>query len=284
VDLATLWSALDEALLPALRGYRQRLHTISVTEKADRTLVSEADIAIQKLIVEAIRRIFPDSGFIAEEDGGQLPRRGEPMWVIDPIDGTSEFVDPARREYCSVVCRLDAGVVTGAYVLAPELGADKAPVMIHWAGQVTVNGSSALSMAEREIPARASVTRSKGSAPRAYESELARVGCDMKVRTTSQTLDMVRSCIDLTSWTGEPGKQFDIFYRPSQKIWDGVAGIGLVTAMGRLARNDQGTDPLPIRPEFLAQREPTFKATVSGAARCVAWFLGVLGHEGTGGG
>jgi 3'(2'), 5'-bisphosphate nucleotidase len=280
VELASLWSALDEALLPSLRGYRQRLHTIDVTTKADRTLVSEADIAIQKLIVETILEEFPDSGFVAEEEVEHIPRRGEPMWVIDPIDGTSEFVDPAKREYCSVVCRLDSGVATGAYVLAPELGADRAPVMIHWTDHVTVNGKSAPSMPKRGgVPERASVTRSKGSTPRGFESELARVGCDMKLRTTSQTLDMVRSSIDLTHWTGEADNQFDVFYRQRQKVWDGAAGIGLATAMGRLTRNDQGVDPLPLTTEFLALDEPTFNATISGAADCVEWFLEVLRRE-----
>lgn len=42
-----LWATLDERLLPMLRSYRQRLPTLHVTEKADSTLLSEADLAVR---------------------------------------------------------------------------------------------------------------------------------------------------------------------------------------------------------------------------------------------
>src|SRR5262249_15982315 len=151
-----------------------------------------------------------------------LPRHGNPIWVIDPIDGTSEFVKPSGREYCSVVCRLDNGIPTGAYVLAPEIGAGGSPVSIHWSETVTVNRHDAVPLPERKSPTRASITRSSGAPARFYESHLARIGCAMKTRTTSQTLDMVRSVIDLTPLTEAPDQQFDIFYRTSQKVWDGI--------------------------------------------------------------
>lgn len=279
-----MWAALDDRLLPVLQSYRQRLPTLDVAEKPDQTLLTEADIAAQNLIVETIREFFPDSGFIAEEDDRPLPRQGSPVWVVDPIDGTSEFVNPSAREFCSVVCRLDNGTPTGAYVLAPELGIRRAPVRIHWADEVTVNGNAALPLPERALPARASMTRSKGSVPAAHEPELARIGCALKLRTTSQTLDMVRSAIDLAPWTEEPDKQFDIFYRRDQKLWDGAAGIGLATAMGRATRNECGESPIPIRGEIMAQAEPTFSATISGEPTCVEWFLSLLGTEVSGGG
>lgn len=284
VDLESLWAALDDRLLPVLRSYRQRLPTLDITEKADQTLLTEADLATQSLIVETILESFPDSGFIAEEDDKPLPREGSPVWVIDPIDGTSEFVNQSAREFCSVVCRLDNGTPTGAYVLAPELGVGRTALRIHWAERVTVNGQNAPFLPRRDLPTRASVTRSKGSAPAPYETGLASIGCELKLRTTSQTLDMVRSAIDLTAWTDEPDKQFDIFYRRNQKVWDGAAGIALATAMGRAARNERGESPIPIAREIRTQAEPTFPATLSGDPTCVGWFLGLLRTEVPGGG
>jgi 3'(2'), 5'-bisphosphate nucleotidase len=212
VDLDSLWTTLDDRLLPLFRDYRRRLPTLNVVEKADRTLLSEADVAVQDVIVESILSLFPGSGFVAEEEDSRLPRQGSPTWVIDPIDGTAEFVNPSSPEFCSVVCRLDDGTPTGAYVLAPELARGES-ISIHWATRVTVNGPRALPPPQRDMPVRVSVTRSKGSPARAFERELARTGCEMKLRTTSQTLDMVRTAIDLTTWTGTPGDQFDVFYR-----------------------------------------------------------------------
>jgi 3'(2'), 5'-bisphosphate nucleotidase len=101
---------------------------------------------------------------------------------------------------------------------------------------------------------------------------------------TSQTLDMIRSAIDLTTWTGAPHEQFDVFYRRRQKVWDGLAGIGVAMAMGRLAQNERGENPIPITTEFLAQAEPTFEATMSGDPGCVRWFGRLLSAEAAGGG
>jgi len=252
VDLESLWATLDDRLLPLLRSYRERLPTLDVSVKADKTLLSEADLAAQELIVESILEIFPDSGFVAEEDDQPLPRHGSPLWIIDPIDGTSQFVDPLGREYCSVVCRLDEGTPTGAYVLAPELGTDTSPISIHWSAEhVTVNGMPAVSLPQRSTPRRASVTRSKNSMARLYESELESIGSQLKLRTTSQTVDMIRTCLDLSEWTGTSASQFDLFYRRDQKLWDGAAGIGLAGAMGRLARPTH-----PLRRNFCLTFDP----------------------------
>ncbi|CAM4033582.1 inositol monophosphatase family protein [Nocardia ninae] len=200
-DVGSLWKALDEQLLPLLRRYRRNLGSMQVGTKADDTLLSEADLAAQTTIIETIGRHFPGSRFVAEEDEAELPSSGEPTWIIDPIDGTSEFITPGGREFCSVLCLLEAGVPTAAYVLAPELGVDRVPISIHWSGAVLVNGATAEPVGPTKTPRRASVTRSKNTVARKFEADLADIGCVMKTRTTSQTLDMVRTCIDLSTWT-----------------------------------------------------------------------------------
>ncbi|MEV6139519.1 hypothetical protein AB0L63_26390 [Nocardia sp. NPDC051990] len=118
---------------------------------------------------------------------------GRGAWVI--LDS------PEGREFCSVVCRLDAGVPTAAYVLAPELRADRTPIAIHWSGEVVANGQPAKRLPRTAMARLASVIRSKDSVASRFETDLADIGCAMKVRTTSQTLDMVRTCIDLSMRT-----------------------------------------------------------------------------------
>jgi myo-inositol-1(or 4)-monophosphatase len=60
--------------------------------------VTDADRAAQRLIVSALRSRFPDDGIIGEESDGSpgitaiAPRRGRRSWVIDPIDGTNNYV------------------------------------------------------------------------------------------------------------------------------------------------------------------------------------------------
>ncbi len=86
VDLAL--SICDEADAIARRHFRR---DVRVTAKPDRTLVSEADEAIERLARERIRAAHPDHGLVGEEygvDAGEAPVR----WYVDPIDGTHNFV------------------------------------------------------------------------------------------------------------------------------------------------------------------------------------------------
>ncbi len=78
----------DEADVLAMRSFRR---AVPVSTKPDRTLVTEADTAIERLVRERIRRAHPDHGLVGEEYGTEA---GEASirWYIDPIDGTHNFV------------------------------------------------------------------------------------------------------------------------------------------------------------------------------------------------
>ena len=64
---------------------------LTLTSKGFRDVVTDADFASQKLITDRVRQTFPTHGFLSEEDDGSLPTEGDVIWVIDPIDGTSNF-------------------------------------------------------------------------------------------------------------------------------------------------------------------------------------------------
>jgi myo-inositol-1(or 4)-monophosphatase len=76
--------------------------------------VTEADRASQRLIIARLRARFPDDGFIGEENDDapgitmQPARRGSRFWVIDPIDGTNNFV-AGLGCYCVCIGLLDRG-------------------------------------------------------------------------------------------------------------------------------------------------------------------------------
>ncbi len=77
----------DAADRIALDWYRRAVPT----RKADRTFVTEADRAIERLIRERIRAVHPDHGLVGEEYGDEESRSGV-RWYIDPIDGTHNFI------------------------------------------------------------------------------------------------------------------------------------------------------------------------------------------------
>jgi myo-inositol-1(or 4)-monophosphatase len=63
---------------------------VSFEMKGEYDLVTEADKASEKLIVERLRQSFPDHAVIAEEGGGQ-DNDSEFRWYVDPLDGTTNF-------------------------------------------------------------------------------------------------------------------------------------------------------------------------------------------------
>jgi len=92
---------LDVATVAAHLAGRQALKDINsskVSIKNATELVTQTDARCQKIIIDHVKEYFPDHGFIAEEgEGGKLfkqsPRGNEKYWwVIDPIDGTNNFV------------------------------------------------------------------------------------------------------------------------------------------------------------------------------------------------
>ncbi len=62
-----------------------------ISSKGFRDIVTDADIASQSLITGLIRERFPDHGFLTEEDDPDLPMTGPIIWIIDPVDGTTNY-------------------------------------------------------------------------------------------------------------------------------------------------------------------------------------------------
>jgi len=86
--LGVAMAACDEADAIALQHFRQDLH---IEAKPDKTFVTQADTAIERAIRARITSAFPDHGLVGEEYGtqdGERPVR----WIIDPIDGTHNFM------------------------------------------------------------------------------------------------------------------------------------------------------------------------------------------------
>jgi myo-inositol-1(or 4)-monophosphatase len=78
----------------------------NVRQKSDATLVTDADFAAEKLILERLFRYFPDDAIISEESGKHRFNRqpGQHVWVVDPLDGTTNFAH-SYPYFCSSIAR-----------------------------------------------------------------------------------------------------------------------------------------------------------------------------------
>lgn len=69
---------------------QERLHDIKIMEKAQNDYVTDIDQQAEQLIIELLRKAYPNHGILGEEGG--LERGDEHLWIIDPIDGTRNFI------------------------------------------------------------------------------------------------------------------------------------------------------------------------------------------------
>jgi myo-inositol-1(or 4)-monophosphatase len=108
--------------------------TIVADEKQPRDLVTEADRAAERCIVERIRAAFPDHALLAEESdhGESREGLGAARWVVDPLDGTANFVHGIPMWAVSVAL-LDGD--------APVVGVVVDPVRDEWFTAVTGRGA-----------------------------------------------------------------------------------------------------------------------------------------------
>ena len=68
---------------------------VNIRHKYDNSLVTDADLASEKIIIAAIRREYPDDLILSEEAGLSSTARtpGQAIWIIDPLDGTTNFAN-----------------------------------------------------------------------------------------------------------------------------------------------------------------------------------------------
>jgi len=93
--------------------YIRRLDELDVRSKARNEFVTQVDMAAEQTIIETIRERYPDHGILGEETGEQ--RGDETTWIIDPIDGTTNYVHGMPMFAVSIGVqvkgRMEAGVV-----------------------------------------------------------------------------------------------------------------------------------------------------------------------------
>lgn len=90
-----------------------------VKNKGFRDLVTDTDVAAQKLITDIVRAQFPDHGFLTEEEDGELPTTGSIIWVIDPVDGTTNFSRTVPTFCVSIAAVSNTGELLAGVVYDP---------------------------------------------------------------------------------------------------------------------------------------------------------------------
>ncbi len=112
-------SLIDTAITAARAGAAKRLTRFRAGDlaprlKAPNDFVSEADEASERAILAVIGGRFPQHAILSEEEGVTGGSDGRHLWIVDPLDGTTNFLQGLPIWGVSVACARDGEVVAGA--------------------------------------------------------------------------------------------------------------------------------------------------------------------------
>ena len=187
---------------------------VNVTAKSSPTdLVSEADHAAERLIRERIAAARPDDGVLGEEGGDHRGTSGV-RWVVDPLDGTVNFLFGIPQWAVSIACEDADGALAGVVYdpLRDEL------FSVERDGAPTRDGAP-IACSTRDDLATALLATGFG-----YDPEVRRAQAEVAARLLPDVRDIRRfgsAAIDL-AWTA--CGRLDAYYEHGLNAWDLAAG------------------------------------------------------------
>lgn len=206
-----------------LLRYIPRLDALDVVQKDRLDYASEVDEEAERVVIKELRRAYPDYGVLGEEGGMQAGRNGRYTWVIDPLDGTSNYLR-GFPHYCVSIALVDNGEPVDAVIFDPL----RNELFTASRGGGAVLNDRRIRVADRKDLAGAVVTT--GFPPR----ERARAGAQLEcVRALLETAEDVRrtgsAALDLAYVAC--GRS-DAYFEAGVKPWDIAAGVLLVREAG----------------------------------------------------
>ena len=219
-------------LLPRF-GHRQR----GIRSKSGPTdLVSEADLAAEAAMRGVLAERRPDDSILGEEGGAS--GAGDLRWVIDPLDGTINFLFGVPVFAVSVACEAPDGMVVGV-VLDPVRDEVFAATR---STAPTMNGAT-IAASAREDLAGALVATGFG-----YDAELRARQAAALTRVLPRVRDIRRAGAAALDLAWSACGRFDAFYERGIKPWDWAAGALIAERAGLAVRElpDSADGPFGI--------------------------------------
>lgn len=229
-------------------GHYQGRPGVEVSSKTSPgDLVTSVDLAVQERLVAALQEAYPSFGFLGEESGLNDFDADQPVWVIDPIDGTHNFV----RNYPGFC--VSVGLVSGGRSVLGVIF-DSATDTTYWA----VRGGGAW-QGERRLRVSAKTELRTSLITTGFTRESAindeHIGVFKTLNGSAAGCRVSGSaCRDLTFVTA--GK-VDLFWQHGIRPWDVAAGLVMVEeAGGRVHLELSGPDLLRSGPMTIFAGSP----------------------------
>ena len=221
-------------------------------------LVTEADHAAERAILDVIQKEYPDH-FILSEETGEIKSKSEYKWIIDPIDGTINFANGIPICCVSIALEKDGKIILGA-VSAPIIN----EMFVAEKGMgATLNDKKISVSSKTELKTSCLVTGfpytylDAPNGPLQVFEKLIRQGIPVR-RLGSAAIDLC--------WVA--AGRFDGFYEHRLQAWDSAAGFLIVEEAGGKITDFEGNYYSAYQPHILATNgliHEELRAVVNGA-------------------
>jgi myo-inositol-1(or 4)-monophosphatase len=223
---------------------------LTVRSKQQNDFVSEVDNAAEDAIISVLREAYPDHGFLAEESGYK-DREAEYLWIIDPLDGTTNFLH-GLPQYCVSIGLMHKGALTQAVVYDPN--------------------RNELFTATKGVGAYLNDRRLRVSKLDKLDGALVGTGFPFKTMdNVDDYLRMLKNVMKVTAGVRRPGAaaldlawlaagRIDAFWEIGLSPWDMAAGALLVREAGGLVGDLDGEDKYMESGRILASNGKLFSA------------------------
>lgn len=211
----------------------ERLDLITVEQKGRNDFVSDIDKKAEQEVLYHLKKAYPDHGFVCEESGTVGNPNSDYQWIIDPLDGTTNFLHGIPHFAVSIAC-LHKGQLAHAVVLDPvkreEFTASRGK-------GATLNGR-----------------RIRVSPRKSLDGALIGTGIPFNgfaLENIDPFLNCMREIASQTAGIRRPGSaaldlayvaagRFDGFWEMNLKEWDMAAGVLLVKEAGGMISDFKG--------------------------------------------
>ena len=220
-----------------------RIGQVEVCEKGPADLVTEADLASQEVIRRIILEAFPDHGVLGEEDDHQAPADPDPpefRWLVDPLDGTTNYVHGVPHYSVSVALER-AGELLAATVYDPVSGECFTATA---GGGAFLGGQKRGQKRAQKLRTSRVATLSESLAAVGFPPNVGLDSPDLKVflKAVTQCQAIRRTGSAALNLCYLAAGRFDVVWSLSTRIWDVAAGVLLIREAGGLVTSPNGGD------------------------------------------